>query len=271
MKLLLIYAGVFSALTYVFFMNHSASSAYLPLKEGLLYSTSLSSHTTLNDEVTEKILFKRTADDEYPLIEAATTENLPGKFLVRIIEAKDAKYRLVTAAAMAGRGEVAGKPQPPLKSGPGALKKAATAADQAKTVIAAVTIQKDVPKEILNINKVRDIINASDRNYFFSGTEKFLSDVTFKVKSVTPWQNKSVFTLELTNDQAKFFFISSISVTSGGLPLQVELYSEQSFLQAKKMVTIYVLTRPLKGEAVTVRLSESGGGGRNFEIPVAIP
>ena len=105
MKLVLTYTLTFAALICVFFVDHSARTAYLPLKEGLLYSNSVSSQTTLNDEVTEKILFKRTAEDEYPTIEAASTENLPGKFLVRIIEPKDAKYRLVTAVALAGRPE----------------------------------------------------------------------------------------------------------------------------------------------------------------------
>lgn len=272
MKLLIIYAVAFVALTWAFFVDHSARTAYIPLKEGLLYSTSIGSHTTLNDEVTEKILFKRTAEDEYPTIEAATTETLPVKFLVRVVGPQEAKYRLVTAASLAGRVEVAGKAQNPLKTASGGPKKGQERpADQAKAAIAAVTVQKETPQEILNINKVRDIVNNSDKTYFFSGTERTMNEVTLKVKSITPWQNRSVLTLELSNDQPKYFFISNIAVMSAGLPLPADLFNDP-FLSGNKAATIYILTaRPLKSEAVTVKLSESGGNGRSFDISTAIP
>lgn len=248
-----------------FFVDHTARTVYLPLTEGLLYSNSVSSQTTLNDEVTEKILFKRTAEDEYLTIEAASTENLPGKFLVRLIDPKDTKYRLVTAAALAGGG-------PSLfKRGLGNPKKTRDrAADQAKAAIAAVTVQKDVPQEILNVNKVRDIVNNSEKTYFFPGIEKTLNEVTLTVKSVTSWQNKSVLTLELDNAETKYFFVSNISITSAGMPLPIESFNDP-FVPGGKRVAFFVIARALKAEAVAVKLSESGGETRVFELPVAVP
>ena len=272
MKLPIIYAAVFVVLTWAFVVDQSARTAYVPLKEGLLYSVSVGSHTTLNDEVTEKILFKRTAEDEYPTIEAATTESLPGKFLVRVIGPQEAKYRLVTASSLVGKGEVAGKAPTPLKTATGGPKKGQERpADQAKAAIAAVTVQKEVPQEILNVNKVRDIVNNSDKTYFFSGAERTLNDVTLKVKSITPWQNRSILTLELSNDQAKYFFISNIAVVSAGLPLQADLFNDP-FLPGNKAAALYIWTaRPLKSEAVAVKLSESAGSGRSFDLSVGIP
>ena len=271
MKLVLTYTLTFAALICVFFMDHSARTAYLPLKEGLLYSNSVSSQTTLNDEVTEKILFKRTAEDEYPTIEAASTENLPGKFLVRLIEPKDAKYRLVTAAALVGRPEGDGKGQVTFKRGPGGPKTARDrSAEQTKAAIAAVTVQKDVPQEVLNVNKVRDIVNNSEKTYFFPGIEKTLNEVTLTVKSVTPWQNKSVLTLELDNSVAKYFFVSNISITSAGTPLPIESFNDP-FIPGKKRATFFVIARALKAEPVAVKLSESGGETRVFDLRVAVP
>lgn len=271
MKLVLIYLAGFSALIVIFFVDHSARTAYVPIPEGLLYSTSVSSQTALNDEVTEKILFKRATDDDYVMIEATTVENLPGKFLVRVIEAKDAKYRLVAASSAAGRPEVAGKGPTPLKSDPGAVKKTIPRpAEQAKAAIAALTVQKEIPQESLNINKVRDIVNSSQKKYYFPGAEKTLNDVSFKVKSITPWQNKSILTIELNNGLASYFFIANISVAIAGAPLPVEIFNEP-FINGKVLSTIFVITRPLKSETVTVILSESGGGKRRFELPVSIP
>jgi len=269
MKLVIIYILSFAALICVFFVDRSPGTAYLPLKEGLLYSNSVSSQTTLNDEVTEKILFKRTAEDEYPTIEAASTENLPGKFLVRLIEPKDARYRLVTAAALAGRPEVDGSGDPLFKRDPGGSKKS-RAAGQTKAAIAAVTVRKEVPEVVLNVNKVRDIVNNSEKTYFFPGIENTSDEVTLTIKSVTPWQNKSVLTLELNNDQTKYFFVSNISVISGGAPLPIESFNDP-FVPGKKRATFFVIARALKAEPVAVKLSESGGGTRVFDLRVAVP
>lgn len=272
MKLVLTYILTFIALIYVFFADHGARLAYVPLKEGLLYSTSISSQTTLNDEVTEKILFKRTAEDEYATIDVFSTENLPGKFLARLTDVKEAKYRLIAPGAAGCQGEAAVKGFGHLKTEPGGLKKARERSiEQAKAAIAAVTVQKEVPQEILNVNKVRDIVNTSEKTYFFAlGAEKIMNEVTLKIKSITPWQDKSIITAELTNSAAKYFFISNISVTTGGLPLQAELFNDP-FVQGNKTANIFILTRILKSETVSVKLSESSGGGRNFDIPITMP
>lgn len=271
MKLVLAYILGYAALIFLFFVDHSAKSAYTPLKEGLLYSTSISSQTILNDEVTEKTLFKRDGEDDYLVIEAATAEKLPPKFLVRVIEPKDAKYRLIAGAEAAGRPQLAGKPLPPVKSDARALKWAITApAEQAKAAIAATTVQKEIPQEVLNVNKVRDIVKNSEKTYFFPGIEKTLDDVTFAVKSVTPWQNKSILTMELNNNQSGYFFISNLGLSAAGAPLAGENFNDP-FVLGKTKVTFFIITRQLKSEAIAVRLSESRGANRRFELPVAIP
>lgn len=272
MKLVLIYILTFVALIYLFFVDHGAKPAYVPLKEGLLYSTSISSQTTLNDEVTEKILFKRTAEDEYPTIEVFSAENLPGKFLARLTEAKDAKYRLIASGADACRTETDIKGRAAAKNDPGGLKKARERSIAARAAaIAAVTVQKEVPQEILNVNKVRDIVNTSEKTYFFAiGAEKTLNEATLKIKSITPWQDKSIITAEFTNGAAKYFFIANISVTAGGMPLQAQLFNEP-FVQGNKTANIFILTRQLKSETVSVKLSESSGDGRKFDIPITMP
>ena len=270
MKIVIIYALIFAALIFLFFVDHSAKTAYVPLKAGLLYSTSISSQTTLNDELTEKILFKRTAEDEYPTIEAYSTASLPQKVLVRLIDAKDAKYRLMTAAEAAARPEGPGRGQNPAKQPSRATKPVIKTPEEAKAAIAAVTIQKETPLEILNINKVRDMVNNSEKSYFFPGIEKTMGDVTLTVKSVTPYQNKSILTISLNNAQSGYFFISNISVTSAGAPLQIETFNDP-FIPGKKTATFFVITRQLKAEAVAVKVSESGAGKRIFDLSVAIP
>lgn len=269
MKRLIIYTLIFSALIWGFFVDHSAKSAYVPLKEGLLYSSSVSSSTILGDEVTEKILFKRDAADDYPTITAASTENLPEKFFVRLTNNDSAQYKIVTAAflaakvqASAGAKKVAAAPRPAApKPVNEEMRKAATE---------AVTIKKPAAEEVLNINKVRDIVDNSEKNYFFPNGGKILNDVTLVVKSVTPWENKSILTLELDNAQGKYFFISNISVIQAGAPLPLQHFNEAFYIGNQK-APIFLIVRQLKGEAVVVKLSEQGGGGRVFEIPVSIP
>ena len=264
MKVLILYFIGFLILFFGFFVNHAEKAVSIPLKTGILYSASSSTQTILSIEVTERSLYKRKGSD-YPVFEMFSKEKLPGKFMVKLTKDLDTKYYITPKPKL----RLSKKKNKKAKKSKLKSSKNKKEEEQKKQIVKLTTVKKDVPEEILNINKMAKIVNNSERTYYFRNIEKTIKNVTVQVKSITPYQNKSILTLELTNNQNVYFFISNILVTAG-LPLKVKEF-RNPFVTGNKSEKIYLLTKKLKHEVISIKISEFSGKNRLFNLTVKIP
>jgi hypothetical protein len=262
MKILIAYIICFLILFFAAFKGQGKKIDYVPLQTGVLYSSSSSSKTILSSEVTEKSVYKKIGDDS-PVFEVFSKEKLPGKFIVKLTKDQDVKYYLTLKPKKINK-----RPKKVNKKHLETQKKKEIA--QTKKIVKLTTMKKTVPEEVLNINKVKRIVDNSNRTYYFHNIDKSIDKVSLIIKSITPYQNKSILTLELVNEQDTYFFISNVAVISDNLPLTIKKF-HPPFLTGQKTANIYIITRSLSHEALKVKVSEFTGKARMFNLSVVIP
>lgn len=242
---------------FAFFTDKKESKTFESL-EGVSFNTFTSTQAIISERTTEVVLFQSSsvfAGQDLPAYKIFSDLTLPDKFIAKITEQRnDADYIIISTKAMTTNTAGRAKEKPKVKLKP----------IQAKPAAASPTA--DEQKEVLyNFYVLNNIVKNSDKTYFFSGKEQNTRDVTVRVYSILPWQDKDILKFQVINSQKQYFFIADISLYDGEQIISAELYNDPLAAPDKILEGIMVIPRQ-KQKQLTFKLTESGVSNRLFSI-----
>ncbi|MDD5688536.1 MAG: hypothetical protein PHE88_11975 [Elusimicrobia bacterium] len=262
MKNLILYSTIFLVLLLVFFVDWGNHSPYPPIPAGLLYSSYISSKTIVSEQVTDTILYKaKHVDAGLPTLLIYSELNIPNNFIGKKVDKKNSDY-------------VVSLPTTKQKSFINPSQKETASKTITKTVTPTApvdyTVEKQETELVFNFNTLNNIIKKADKTYFFSGKENTINDVTVRIYSTTPWQEKNIVKFKVINSQQKYFFIANVSLYEQQQLIAAEIYNEP--LVAPEKTGEFIVLLPIqKQKQITLKLTESGDKGRVFSIAFDIP
>ena len=136
--------------------------------------------------------------------------------------------------------------------------------------VAAKPVEQEQKEVTYNFYILNNIVKNSDKTYFFSSKEQNTRDVTVRVYSISPWQDKDILKFQVINAQRQYFFIADISLYDGDQIIPADLYNDPLVAPDKTMEGIMLIPRQ-KQKQLTFKLTESGVRNRLFTITFNTP
>jgi len=131
-------------------------------------------------------------------------------------------------------------------------------------------LQED--SNILNYHTIKNIIQKSQRTYFYPNTKTSTSGIELQLVSFTPYENKGILKLSLTNNSKQYFFIATTNVTINNDEKISSDFFGQQFLGPQDTIDIYILLHNTSTRKDLIfNLIESGGQNRWLKIKFSLP
>jgi len=248
MRTLLIYIAGFFIILLLFFIDKSEKESFTPLT-GILYSISTATQTIQSEPITDISIYKKSlvSDDVKPIP-------------IKTVSVKPSLLNILFSP----------KPTKPESSD--------IVPDQIPSISTPdkppVEVRKPEPKKPqkaeINFIFLNNIIKNSDKTYYFSTSPMTRGDVTLKVYSLTPYDQKCVLKFQVTNSQQKYFFISNVAVYEGKNLIKSELFYDP-LVGPEKTLECIALVAEQKNKTLTIKVTESGGSGRKLEVSFKTP
>lgn len=137
-------------------------------------------------------------------------------------------------------------------------------------------VKKEIPPdntveiEEISFKALTDAIEASTKNYYFTGNSKTIRDVTVTVYSITPYNDRNILKIKVRNDQKDYFFISGIEINTDKKPIEIKTYSEP-LVAPNRTLEALVLLQKYDNREYMLKLTESSGKNRTFIVKFKIP
>jgi len=272
MKALIIYIITFFVLLFAFFTENKEETQFESL-EGTFFNTFVSTQTLVSERTTEIVLFKNHTpqiSSELPTYSIFGDLPLPDKFVGRVVDNKhDADYILISTVSMPVTPPVS-KREKTDKSKKG--KQAKTVSPESKQQKPTlVSVVKKEEKEIsYNYYILNNIVKNSSKTYFFQDKEQTLRNVTVKIYSISPWQDKDIIKFQITNAQREYFFIANLSLYEDTELVTAEFYNESLIAPEKTLDGIVVVPRQQQKQ-LTLKLIESADREGSFAVAFDTP
>jgi len=248
MKTLLTYIIVFFIIILLFFIDKQEKEPFTPLT-GVLYSISTATQTTQSSPVTDIFIYKKSlvSDDVKP-IPIKTASSKPS-LLNKLFSPKPTKPE---------SSDIVPDLKPPIST-------------PEKSPVKVWESEPKKPQKVeINFIYLNNIIKNSDKTYYFSTSPMTKGDVTLKVYSLTPYDQKCVLKFQVTNSQQKYFFISNVAVYEGKNLIKSELFYDP-LVGPEKTLECIALMAEQKNKTLTIKVTESGGSGRKLEVSFKTP
>ncbi|MDR2192564.1 MAG: hypothetical protein LBO62_06780 [Endomicrobium sp.] len=120
-------------------------------------------------------------------------------------------------------------------------------------------------------NFYNKIIKDSRKTFFFPDNFKTVSDVAVGVYTATPYEDKHIIKFQIKNNSTSYFFIANISLYKEGDFVICDYYNDSMISGGRVLEGIIVSPIFKSKEKITLKLIESSGKNRSYEISFTIP
>ncbi|MDR1195947.1 MAG: hypothetical protein LBL00_05675 [Endomicrobium sp.] len=120
-------------------------------------------------------------------------------------------------------------------------------------------------------NYYNKIIKDSRKTFFFPDNFKTISDVAVGVYTATPYEDKHIIKFQIKNDSTSYFFIANISLYKEGAFVICDYHNDSMVSGGRILEGIIVSPVFQSKEKIMLKLIESSGKNRNYEINFIIP
>ena len=267
MNVLYVYIVIFLVFLGTFFIDTKSPFVAGKIPIGVIYSATSSSSSIVSN-VSERTIFRDDAGADLPTYDIFSVVALPHRFIARLSDKETAAYVLMPAAGQ-GANPGAKAMTRRFKTPPAGVSKAGKvqAGQPEVNPLKVVKIENDV---VYNFNYFYGLVKGSNKNYFFSGCNKAIGDVTVTVYSLTPWNNKHIILFKVTNNQSQYFFTANISIYQNEELTLGDFYNEPLVSPGKTQDFIAVIPKSINTYFI-LKLTESGGSNRVFNVPFTSP
>jgi hypothetical protein len=120
-------------------------------------------------------------------------------------------------------------------------------------------------------NYYNKIIKDSRKTFFFPDNFKTVSDVAVGVYTATPYEDKHIIKFQIKNNSTSYFFIANISLYKEGDFVICDYYNDSMVSGGRILEAIIVSPIFKSKEKIMLKLIESSGKNRSYEINFTIP
>jgi hypothetical protein len=247
---------IFSTVIFLLFFvgGRVTSEAFTPVAGVIYTANNVDSSSASEMKITETPIFTNALNHsqprgkELPIVNVIAEGNLPGEFIAHV--STSAAWRLVSRSTSEPKKLTQTKSNTPVI---------------VETKKQPLIIQETPQQIVYSFPKLKEIVTQSQNTYFFTEKDQTIGMVKVTVQSSTPYQDKNILGFDVKNESSAYFFIENISILKDGQAIEANIYNKELVRPGQTIPCLALLQR-YKGSTLILRLNESGGKHRVFEV-----
>ncbi|MDI6640712.1 MAG: hypothetical protein QME68_00155 [Elusimicrobiota bacterium] len=258
---------------YTLFVSKDIQTKYKPIK-GVIYDIEKSTGDTVYTTSKERVLIE---NDKMPTLTVYSELFLPDKFIAEKTQSKTAADYIVVSEKLLEKKFIFKTEVPvkiPEKEVKGQEKKKPAQIrkiEQKKKKPEREDIKQEEKSLIFNFHTLQNLVEKIEKTYFYPNLKIQHSNIELRIISFTPYKDKGILKLSLSNNSKQYFFIATVGVSKKDTKIPADFFGAQ-FVAPDSSQILYLLIREMTVKKdLVLSLIESGGKERWLKIKFSLP